>query len=291
MKKLTSLLLAVPLAATYILAAPAQTPAAGSPSSLPKVLQITREYTKPYKGGAAHDKAESAFVEAFRKANLGVHYIALNSISGRDRAIFLTFYDSYEAWQKYYLSMMQNSALDADLDRAGAADAELLEGTDTGVFYRNEEMSLNSLSDLSHVRILEATIYQVKPGHEGEWAEAVKLVKAAYQKADIGAHWGMFHQDYGNAGGRYLVLIGHPSMAELDTAKADKKFEAALGELGGKRLDDLVGSCVETSDHELLAVNPRMSYVEDAWISADPDFWKPKPMEESNKAGEKKAKK
>ena len=212
--------------------------------------------------------------------------------SGKDRAIFMTFYDSFDAWEKSYKSVSQNTALTAVLDRAGVADAELLESSDSGVFYRNDEMSLNTWTDLSPLRFLEITVYQVKPGHEGEWEEAVKLVKAAYQKADIGAHWGMFHQDYGGSGGRYLVLQGHKSMAELDADRADKKFEAALGELGGKRLDQLVGTCVETSQHELLAVNPRMSYVDDAWINADPDFWKPKPAAEpAAKAGEKRAKK
>jgi hypothetical protein len=287
MKKLNLLLLALSVAATCTLSAQTQTPA-----SAPKVLQITREYTKPYKGGSDHEKAESAFVEAFRKANLPVHYITLTSMSGKDRTIFMTFFDSFDAWNKYYESVSQNAALTAELDRAGMADAELLESSDSGVFYRNDEMSLNTWTDLSPLRFLEISSYQVKPGHEGEWEEAVKLVKATYEKADIGAHWGMFHQDYGGPEGRYLVLQGHKTMAELDAARADKKFEAALGELGGKRLDQLVGTCVETSQHELFAVNPRMSYVDDAWINAAPDFWKPKPAAEpAAKAGEKKAKK
>jgi hypothetical protein len=34
---------------------------------------------------------------------------------------------------------------------------------------------------------------------------------------------------------------------------------------------------VESSSHQLFAFNPRMSYVPEEWIKADPDFWKPKP--------------
>jgi len=33
---------------------------------------------------------------------------------------------------------------------------------------------------------------------------------------------------------------------------------------------------VDYSRSELFSINPKMSYVSDEWIKADPDFWKPK---------------
>ncbi len=56
--------------------------------TIPKILQITIEYPKPYKGGAAHDKTESAFVLAQAKAKFPVYYVAMNSMSGRSRALY-----------------------------------------------------------------------------------------------------------------------------------------------------------------------------------------------------------
>jgi len=41
-------------------------------------------------------------------------------------------------------------------------------------------------------------------------------------------------------------------------------------------LGHLIRSTVESSSHQLFEFNPRMSYVPDEWIKADPDFWKPK---------------
>jgi hypothetical protein len=35
---------------------------------------------------------------------------------------------------------------------------------------------------------------------------------------------------------------------------------------------------VDYSRSELFSINPKMSYVSDEWIKADPDFWKPKPI-------------
>jgi hypothetical protein len=68
----------------------------------------------------------------------------------------------------------------------------------------------------------------------------------------------------------------------------DKKFAAALGEDGMKKLDELFGASVDSSQEQLFAINPRMSYVADEWTKADPDFWKPKavaaPAAEDKKA-------
>jgi hypothetical protein len=60
-----------------------------TPSSM-KVLQITREYTKPYKNGMAHDKTESAFIQAMTKAKFPAYYVGLTSMSGKSRSLFLT---------------------------------------------------------------------------------------------------------------------------------------------------------------------------------------------------------
>jgi hypothetical protein len=48
------------------------------------------EFIKPGKGGAPHEKAESAFVQAMTRAKWPTHYLAVNSLSGKARALFLS---------------------------------------------------------------------------------------------------------------------------------------------------------------------------------------------------------
>ena len=43
-----------------------------------------------------------------------------------------------------------------------------------------------------------------------------------------------------------------------------------------KKLADLESSALVTTQANLFAFSPAMSYVPDEWIKADPDFWKPK---------------
>jgi hypothetical protein len=278
MNKFSRCLLGLSLVVTWSCMTAAQEKSQGN-ASIPKVLQITREYTKPGKAGMVHDKAESAFVQAMSRAKWPTHYLAMTSLSGKARALFLTSYASFEAWEQDNSAVEKNTALSAALDRASMADGELLDSVDQGVFVFRDELSLRPMADISQMRYLEISVYHVRPGHDREWNEVVKMVKAAYEKGVPDAHWGAFEQVYGGDEGTFLVLTARKTLAEIDRGfQEDKQFEAAMGEEGMKKLDELYGASVESSLHQLFAFNPRMSYVADEWIKADPDFWKPKPV-------------
>ncbi len=276
MNKLSRLLLVLSLVFTCSCIAAAQEKSQGN-ASVPKVLQITREFTKPGKAGMVHDKAESAFVQAMTRAKWPTRYLGMTSLSGKQRALFFTLYASFEAWEKDSAAVEKNTALSTALDRASMADGELLDSIDQGVFMFREELSLRPMADISHMRYMEISTFHVRPGHGREWDELVKMVKAAYEKAVPDAHWGTFELVYGGDGGTYLVLTARKTLAEVDRGfQEDKQFEAVMGKDGMKKLDELFGASVESSQEQLFAFNPRMSYVADEWIKADPDFWKPK---------------
>jgi hypothetical protein len=273
MKKISRFVVSFCLGFTFAGMAAAQESQGGG--AVPKILQISREWLKPGKSGAAHEKAESAFVQAMSRAKFPTHYLAMTSLSGKSRALFMTRYASYEAWEKDNNTIEKNATLSAALEHAYVADGELLDSVDQGVFEYNQEMSLRPRADLSHMRYMEISLYHVKPGHIGEWRELVKMVKAANEKAIPDAHWGMFEQRYGGEGGTYLVLHARASLAELDKGDMEsKQFADAMGEEGMKKFAELYGSAVDLSQHQLFAFSPKMSYIYDDWAKSDPDFWK-----------------
>ncbi len=242
----------------------------------PKVLTITREFLKPGRAGSTHEKAESAFVQAMSHAKWPTHYLALDSLSGRPRSLFLTGYDSFAAWEKDFQDSQKNASLSAALDRAALADGDLLSDMDGGAFTYSEEYSFHSAVDIPHMRYFEISVFQVKPGHHKEWDDLVKLVIGAYEKIPD-THWATYESMYGQMGPEYLVFTPMKSASEIDQGFAkDKQFQAALGEEGLKKLGELEAASVQSSQTNLFAFNPRMSYISDDWIKADPDFWKAK---------------
>lgn len=256
----------------------------------PKVLVIYREFLKPGKNGMTHEKSESAFVQAVTKAKWPSHYFAADSLSGRPRSLFFFPYDSFDAWEKDAEAYQKNTVLSAALDRAGVADGELLTEMDATVLRYNEEQSLRGPVDIAHMRYFEISLFQVRPGHGKDWADLVKLVIAAYQKIPS-AHWAMYEVAYGQQqNATYAVFVPLKAAAEIDQEfTQDKDFMAAMGEDGMKKLAELEAAAVESRQSNLFSFNPRTSYPQDAWVKADPDFWKPKAAAMPKKAADKPA--
>ena len=112
MKRMTGFLLG-----SYLLIGGLGIAMAQEPMPPPKVLSIQREFLKPGRGGAPHEKTESAFVQAMTRAKWPTHYLAVNSLSGKSRALFLTGYDSFAAWEKDSMAEQNNPTLAAAIDR------------------------------------------------------------------------------------------------------------------------------------------------------------------------------
>ena len=242
----------------------------------PKVLVIEREFTKPGKDGAVHEKSESAFVNALTSAKWPTHYFAMKSLSGRPRALFLFGYPSFEAWEKDNHDMEKNPTLAAAIDRASVADGELLDEFTQSVFTYEPDLSLHTEGGIVHSRYFEISQYHVKPGHRAEFLELVKLYQKGFEKIPT-ANWATFQSYYGeDNGGLYLAISKMTSLAEDDASmNDDKKFADAMGSDGMKKVRELTASSIESEQTNLFEFNPKMSYPTDEWVKADP-FWKPK---------------
>jgi len=169
------------------------------------------------------------------------------------------------------------------------ADGELLsESEGLTLVYRDDQSLRANTVNIARMRYFEISVYRVKPGHDKDWDEAVKLVTAAYEKIpDV--RWATFEAIYGAPGGTFVIFTPMKSLAEVDTELTqNKQFEAAMGEEGMKKLRELSAKAIESSESNLFQFAPKMSYVSDDWVKAEPDFWKPKA---AMPAGEKKTEK
>jgi hypothetical protein len=248
-----------------------------NPGKPATVIQITREFLKPGKSGMAHDKTEAAFVSLMMQAKLKGHYVALNSMSGKSRALYITLYPSFAAWEADNKIINSNATLAAEYDRVSVADGELLDELDQVLYTYDDELSHHPNADLSQARYVEISVFHVRPGHRKDWYDVTRTWKQANDKAGTGAHWAAYEIAFGSDGGTYISLTSHKSLADIDTEIADgKKIAAAVGgQEGMRKLDDAFWQAVDSTHSELFTINPRQSYPDDQWIKGAPDFWKP----------------
>jgi len=114
----------------------------------PKVLNVFREFVKPGKSGAVHEKSERAFVQAMARAKWSTHYLAVSSVTDKPRVLFLTGYDSFEVWEKDVLAEQNKETLSAGIERANVSDGELLSDVDSTALVYSDEYSLRSTADI-----------------------------------------------------------------------------------------------------------------------------------------------
>jgi hypothetical protein len=286
MNKLSPFLLGLSLAAAggSLAAAQDQTPPA---VTAPKYMQIIVEYTKPGKGGAAHDKTENAFVQAATKANFPIHYIAFNAMSGKPRAIFISHFDSFEAVQTAG-KVFADPAYAEEFERINTADGELVDSINQLIFKYVPELSYHPHGPNPHARYLEARILHVRPGHGKDFEDLVKVWIAANDKAGSSNHWGAYRVEYGEQVGSYVFLTDDESMADIDKSEAQApKFMEVLSEADRRDARELRTEAIDTDRFELYAVNPTQSYPPEEFVKADPDFWASKAAAKPETEGKK----
>ena len=243
------------------------------------MLQIFREEVKPGKT-AAHEKVEAGWPRAFAKAKWPTYYLAATSVTGPSEAWFITGYDSYASYETDQKNLEKASALFAETQRLSALDGELLtQGRSMLATYRGD-LSYNTGVDLAKMRYFTITVTRVRPGHDAEFVEARKTVKAAHEKAGLTDPAVIFQVTAGAPSGTYLVLVPRASLEELDRSEAihgDAYRQALGGEAGQKRLAEIQSSALISSESNHFAFSPTMSYSSPRMVEGDPAFWTPKP--------------
>jgi hypothetical protein len=249
-----------------------------APGSMPppKILQIYREEIKPGKA-PAHEQVEAGWPKAFARANWPTNYLAMTSSTGPSEAWFMTGFDSLEAWEKDSGNVAKNSALKKELDQLEARDGELRSGGRSLVAMYREDLSHQANVDIPKMRYFRIITFRVRQGHDSQFADAVKIVRTAFEKANVPAHWAVYQIYAGMPAPTFLVMLPAKSLAEVDAAiAAAPAVQQAEGEDGVKKLQTIASDAFNSVETNIFEFNAKMSYPSKQWADGDPDFWRPK---------------
>jgi hypothetical protein len=244
------------------------------------VLVIFREEVKPGRG-PAHEKVEAAWARAFSKGKYPAHYIAMTSVSGPNQAWFVEGHDSLASTEQAEQFIEKNAALKAEVDQIQQQDGELLDRSGGIVAAYREELGYRTTGvNIGQMRYFYVTTVRVRPGHQDDFVEWNKIIKAAHEKANVPEHWAVFQVTLGMPAGTYLIIQPLKSLTEVDAFAQThgKAFQDAIGDEGRKKLRELASASILSSETNIFAFSPKMSYVSKETASADPDFWTPKPV-------------
>jgi hypothetical protein len=233
------------LAGIAVLTACAQTP-----TEPPLLIQMIRG-----PGG------DNGTIRPYSQAGAAVNVLGMRAVTGVSETWLLEAHDSFASIE--------------DLDRAlgaaspGQEDAPALARTMIAIYrpgwsYRPEL----AIRMFPKARYFHVTVHHVRPGTE--FGELVKQRRSGYDRINLDRPDIAYHVVSGAFSETYVFLAPLLSLKTLDDALA--RF-AGSGDGGSKNL----ASEIEFSRESLLLrVEPKISWVSEAFVQADPDFWKGK---------------
>lgn len=283
MRKVLFLAVVLALLVTAALLTPmpvsAQSQSDSAKSGPPAVIQLIREEVKPGKG-PAHEKSESMWAAAYKKADLKYYYLATTTLSGPSEAWFFAAFDSMGDVEKANEALAANKAVQAEVDRIGVSDGDMLSGTRSTFLFYNSELSYHPNFNVGDYKYFMVDTVKLKPGHFDQFAALRKTVNEAHEKAGLDEHMLVYTVGLGGPGGTVLVFQPVKSMAEYDSmgkthGKGSAYYET-FGDENRKSMTAYARDDQQFFQRDFLAISPAMSVMSEKVMAANPTFWKPK---------------
>lgn len=248
----------------------------------PKVLLIVREEIK---AGMMpiHSRHASEYAGVFAKLQTPNERIALLPVAGSENdVVYLTGAESFADLEKMTKDTDKkmstvNASMQSQLDRLDKEAPTLHAAMRDMLAVFRPEMSFNPGVIIPQMRYFSVTTTRVRPGHDAQYRDYVeKVLNVARQKAKVtNLHAATYQIISGTAAGTYMVFRPLKSLAEFDE-NIPAKVRAAMSDDQKKDADKMFGEAVISSETNLYAFAPRMSFVSKEFAAADPDFWHPR---------------
>ena len=224
-------------------------------SSTPKVLSISTEIIKVGQEDA-HQKTESGWRRAFNRANYPSYFLGLSSLSGPSMMLFLTGFDSLEAWQKEDDDQSANEWLSTEQDKLRIEDSAYLTASIHEFGELVPELSVPSKFPLGAARCFSVTRIEVEPTRQREFRDWLRAQVSA--KTDVLPHLATYRLIAGGSLSTFVLIEARTSRAAFDMNRLNW---------------DPVVSGVQSVTRNLFGPDPNTSRVTAEFAKGNEKFW------------------
>ena len=243
------------------------------------VLRVYRETVKPGKA-YAHNAHEEAWAGAIVAAKSQTPMLAMTAITGAPENWYLTAFPTWADAEKSDKATATTPALSAIDKQFMAKEEEYLSDGRMMVLTYRGDLSYGGPADLSASRYFSVTRVSVRPGHNSEYEENRKMIKAAHESVKASDKYSMWQAAAGAPAGTYFLFVPRTSLVVLDQESTihGPAYMAALGDsLAQKRMTANQAAAIISAQTDQFAFAPQQSAPPAEWIAADPGYWKHKP--------------
>ncbi len=244
-------------------------------STPPAILQVYRDQIKPGKM-AEYSRLEGEAAHACVRASTWP-YAAVQSITGPQEVWFFSGFDSYASMEKSGEPFVRNATLAAELGKLMEAKTPLVNDPHTVFLEYREDLGRNAGLMRAQARFFNVTIVRVYPGHEKEFEESQRIVRAVRERAGAADNRVVYQTVSGMASNTYMIFSPYHSFREAGEALGPFGQDEDLDDSTRSRLRDLRGTAVQSSETFVFAISPPMSNPAGEWLVDDPEFWRSSP--------------
>ena len=249
-----------------------------SPTGAPEVLVLVHQEFQ-FGKEAERDQLEASVARICDQITVPNTWISMQSITGKPQALSFDPFDSFAQIEEAVAAWPQIYASQADLGRMQQEIRELQTSERTIVAVRRNDLSYQAGAiDLSKARYMRVLEVRLHPGHEAEFGEAFKILRAAYAKIKADTPWVVYQVNVGMPSPTFLAFVPMRELKQNDDLLAWRPLlREAEGEAAAKRMDDIAKEAYASSESNLYVVRPDLSDVSRDFVEANPEFWSPKP--------------
>jgi hypothetical protein len=229
----------------------ARAPRASAPP--PRVLNVTRVRLKS-PGSSGYAAVEAKVVRAFERARVPVYWIGLQGLRDQNDILYLNLFDSPDdlgrAGETYRVAATRHP----DLTEVQRRLAPFAASQSAALTTRRDDIDRGRPDvDFATARFLRLTTFQVQPGREGEFVEAVRT---AHPKD---GSWLVYEAT--DSSTFLLVTLARTPFTRRDGPPVPRTLRRPSG----------IYIAVETRTY---AVRPAMSHAPPAFAAANPRLWR-----------------
>jgi hypothetical protein len=256
----------------------AQTGNAPTPPTAPPNLLLLVEQQFRFGSEEARKNYETEIARRCKDLSVPNQWIDLQSITGAPEPLSFDPFDSFEQVDYAFAEWGKIYAAHPELARLQQEIRELETSERTIIAVRRSDLSYHaSFIDLSKARFMRVLEVRLLPGHEAEFVEAFKTLRAAYEKIKADTPWVVYQVNVGMSSPTFFAFVPMHALKQNDDLLAWRSLlRDAEGEAGADRMQQIARDAYASTESNLYAISPEMSHVFKEFAEGDPDFWSPR---------------
>ena len=260
------------------------------PTAPPNLLLLVHQQFR-FGSESEREKYEIEITKACRELSVPNQWIDLQSITGAPEALFFDPLDSFEQLDYASAAWGKINAVHPELTRLQEEIRKLETSERTTIAVRRSDLSYHAgFIDLSKARYMRVLEIRLLPGHEEEFVEAFKTLRAAYEKIKADTPWVVYQVNVGMPSPTFFAFVPMSALRQNDDLLAWRgPLRDAQGEAGAGRMQQIAREAYQSTESNLYAISPEMSHVFKEFSDGDPGFWSPRASVDAKSSGNEEA--